>query len=87
MELLTNEFTRSRRLDAGASRLRQSLRADVRKLGGSPGFAKVLANESSDLEDGSNAQNGYAATNGYSPENEPIVVALPGTETVDPNRW
>ena len=38
-------------------------------------------------EDGSNEAQGFAATNGYAPVNEPLVVALSGTEMVDPNRW
>lgn len=39
------------------------------------------------LLDGSNEANGFAATNGYQPINEPLVVDLPGTVMVDPNRW
>ncbi len=37
--------------------------------------------------DGANEANDYADTSGYAPVNEPLVVDLPGTEMVDPNRW
>lgn len=37
--------------------------------------------------DNSNEANDYADTTGYTPVNEPMLVDLPGTEMVDPNRW
>ena len=37
--------------------------------------------------DGSNEANNFDPNNGYVPVNEPMVVRLPGTEMVDPNRW
>ncbi|MFT4572749.1 MAG: hypothetical protein ACI91F_003654 [Candidatus Binatia bacterium] len=37
--------------------------------------------------DGANEANDYADTSGYASVNEPLVVDLPGTEMVDPNRW
>lgn len=36
-------------------------------------------------DDGSNEANGYEAD--YAPVNEPLEVAMPGTDLVDPNRW
>ena len=38
------------------------------------------------IDDGSNEADGYADET-YTPVNPPLVVALPGTEMVDPNRW
>ena len=38
------------------------------------------------LADGSNEANNYAAPD-YVPVNKPLVVALPGTKMIDPNRW
>ncbi len=37
--------------------------------------------------DGANEQNDYADTSGYTPVNSPMVIALPGTQMNDPNRW
>ncbi len=38
------------------------------------------------IDDGANEADGYADET-YTPVNQPLVVALPGTEMVDPNRW
>lgn len=37
--------------------------------------------------DGSNQANNYTNTIGYTPVNEPLIIKLPGTTMVDPNRW
>ncbi len=37
--------------------------------------------------DGANEQNSYDQNIGYAPVNEPMIVKLPGTTMVDPNRW
>ncbi|MCH8029637.1 MAG: vanadium-dependent haloperoxidase [Candidatus Dadabacteria bacterium] len=39
------------------------------------------------LTDGANEANGYVDDTGYMPVNEPMIVSIPGTEMVDPNRW
>lgn len=39
------------------------------------------------MTDGANQANNYTNTIGYQPVNEPLVLDLPGTEMVDPNRW
>ena len=38
------------------------------------------------LRDGSNEQNDYAPVD-YAPVNEPLIVAVPGAQMIDPNRW
>jgi hypothetical protein len=38
------------------------------------------------LKDGSRERKGYTS-NGYVPVNEPMIVQVPGTRMVDPNRW
>jgi len=39
------------------------------------------------LQDGANEQNHYTPTFGYMPVNGPMVVSMPGTMMMDPNRW
>lgn len=39
------------------------------------------------LRDGANEQNHYTPTFGYMPVNGPMVVSMPGTMVMDPNRW
>ena len=73
------------RMDAlGYDRTFESTKGDSPAALGNRIAAAVLA---FGLADGSNEQGGYATTNGYAPVNEPLVVALPGTEMVDPDRW
>ncbi len=39
------------------------------------------------LTDGANEANEYEDNTGYMPVNEPLVISIPGTVMVDPNRW
>ena len=84
-----NSSTTFRAIDArmeelGCDRFFTSTDGDSPAALGNRVAAAVIAYGSTD---GSNEANDYADTTGYAPVNAPMIVELPGTEMVDPNRW
>jgi hypothetical protein len=84
-----NSSTTFRSIDArmaelGCDRFFTSTDGDSPAALGNRVAAAVIAYGSTD---GSNEANDYADTTGYAPVNAPMIVELPGTEMVDPNRW
>jgi hypothetical protein len=73
-------------------RLMESLCYPTRRTRTSGGGATALGNRIAEtiikvgLTDGSREKQGYGS-NEYAPVNEPMIVATPRTDLVDPNRW
>lgn len=62
---------------------RSSTKVDSAAAVGNRIAARIIATE---LRDGAHERAGYSS-DGYAPVNEPMIVQLPGTSMIDPNRW